>query len=71
MIDIARSVPGVVGAQISGAGMGGCMMVLAREEAVEALEERLTEEYYEPEGLEPQVDTCAPIAGACPITLAS
>ncbi len=69
MIDIARSVPGVVGAQISGAGMGGCMMVLAREEAVEALEERLTEEYYEPEGLEPQVDTCAPIAGACAIVL--
>jgi N-acetylgalactosamine kinase len=69
MIDIARGVPGVVGAQISGAGMGGCMMVLAREEAVETLRQKLTEHYYEPEGLEPQVDICAPIAGACAITI--
>ncbi len=69
MIDIARNVPGVLGAQISGAGMGGCMMALAREDAVELLRERLIEEYFTPMGLEPQVETCAPIAGACAIAL--
>jgi N-acetylgalactosamine kinase len=69
MVDLARTVPGVVGAQLSGAGMGGCMMVLARREAVEPLRQKLIEAYYSPLGLEPQVDTCIPIAGASVISL--
>jgi N-acetylgalactosamine kinase len=64
MVDIALGVKGVVGAQLSGAGMGGCMMVLAREEAVEEVSAVLTEKYYRPRNLDLQLETCSSIAGA-------
>ena len=38
MVDIASTVPGVAGAQIAGAGLGGCIMVLVRHESVAALQ---------------------------------
>lgn len=37
MVDIALATPGVLGAQLCGAGLGGCMMVLAQEEATESV----------------------------------
>lgn len=44
IVDLARSLPGVKGAQISGAGLGGCVMVLVaneqREEVLRALHAR-------------------------------
>jgi len=64
MADIACSVPGVAGAQIAGAGLGGCIMVLARKESVEALSNALTERYYGPEGREPEIISCIPAEGA-------
>ena len=39
-------------------------MALAREEATDQLIERLTQLYYQPRGLEPQVSVCTPIAGS-------
>jgi len=33
MVDIACSVPGVVGSQIAGAGLGGCIMIVAKKAA--------------------------------------
>ncbi len=50
MVDIAVGVPGTVGAQLAGAGLGGCMMVLTREESFAALQEALVERYYRPCG---------------------
>jgi N-acetylgalactosamine kinase len=41
MVDAALGVPGVAGAQLAGAGLGGCMMVLAHENATEALAQRM------------------------------
>ncbi len=67
MVDIVCAVPGVLGAQMSGAGMGGCMMALVRSEAAEAARAALVREYYEPAGLEPEVYVCRPIAGASPL----
>lgn len=64
MVDLAASVPGVAGAQLAGAGLGGCMMVLVHRDAVEALRERLTAGYYAPRGLRPDVYVCTPIAGS-------
>ena len=64
MVDLAMTVPGVVGAQLAGAGLGGCMMVLAHQDAVEPLVERLTAGYYAPRGLTPSVSACTPIAGS-------
>lgn len=64
MVDIATRVPGVAGAQIAGAGLGGCIMVLARKEAVDTLRRALVREYYRPAGLKPAVFACIPVEGA-------
>ena len=64
MVDIASSVPGVEGAQLAGAGLGGCMMVFAHRDAVEPLRRALVEGYYEPFGKPPSILLCRPIAGS-------
>lgn len=64
MIDKALSVQGVLGAQISGAGLGGCMMALIRADSTEALTECLVKEYYEPLGLEHRIIICSPVKGS-------
>ena len=64
MVDIVCSVPGVVGAQIAGAGLGGCIMILAKKEAVEAAEKKLIKEYYRPEKLQPAIIPCTTTQGA-------
>ena len=64
MVDTALSVEGVAGAQLAGAGLGGCMMVLAKSEAVESLTQLLTARYYEANGLEPALYTCYQAGGS-------
>jgi galactokinase len=64
MVDVSLRTSGVLGAQLAGAGLGGCMMVLTRREAVEELKRNLTADYYEPAGREPNVLICTPIAGS-------
>jgi len=64
LVDIALGVPGVVGAQLSGAGLGGSMMALVAEESCGAVQEAQTRLYYDPRGLDPLITVCAPIAGA-------
>ncbi|MEA4861831.1 MAG: NTP transferase domain-containing protein [Victivallaceae bacterium] len=64
MVDIVSTVDGVIGAQLAGAGLGGCMMVLARKQAVEALSEALISKYYSPHGLPDRILVCRPIAGS-------
>lgn len=44
IVDTARRVPGVKGAQMAGAGLGGCVMVLVEEAAADRLLRRLTKE---------------------------
>jgi N-acetylgalactosamine kinase len=64
MVDIALRVPGVVGAQLAGAGLGGCMMVLAQNDAISQLRTDLVAHYYEPHLQQPAVLLCEPIAGS-------
>jgi len=64
MVDLACSVEGVLGAQLSGAGLGGCMMVLLRAEAWEKLRRKMVREFYKPRGLEPDYTVCRPIEGS-------
>ncbi len=65
LVDIACRTPGVLGAQIAGAGLGGCAMVLVESDAVSQLTERLQQLFYTPLGLEPGVNVCTPSAGSC------
>lgn len=64
MVDIASSVPGVVGAQLAGAGLGGCIMILVRHDSVPAVRKALTLRYYRPRGLEPAAIPCVAVEGA-------
>jgi len=69
LVDISLGMPGVVGAQLSGAGLGGSMMALVKEDATEAVQEAQCRLYYEARGLEPLVTVCAPIGGAGVLTV--
>jgi len=62
MVDVAAATEGVAGAQLAGAGLGGCLMVLLRREAVPALRAGL--ERAAGPGPAPAVLICRPIAGA-------
>ncbi|HUV08651.1 MAG TPA: galactokinase, partial [Spirochaetia bacterium] len=64
MVDISKGIEGVVGAQLAGAGLGGCMMVYACRDAVRELRERLTERYYKVYGKPVSIMLCQPIAGS-------
>jgi N-acetylgalactosamine kinase len=64
MVDISLKTDGVFGAQLAGAGLGGCMMVLSRREAVHDLEVNLTEGYYDKIKKKPSILICRPVAGS-------
>ena len=64
MVDIALKSPGVLGAQISGAGLGGCMMVFVKNKYIEPLKTNLEQQYYLPNDLEPVIITSRPSAGS-------
>jgi len=63
MIDIVRVIPGVYGAQLAGAGLGGCVMILARQSAVPRIKTALAREYYRALGLPPTVWRVRPVTG--------
>jgi len=64
MVDIALRIPGVAGAQLAGAGLGGCIMALAHHDAVPQLQQAMADLYYRPAGREPQVEPCVPVEGS-------
>ncbi len=61
LVDLALGSEGVVGAQLAGAGLGGCMMVLVRRESRDALVDLLSRHPGVPED---GVYVCRPVAGA-------
>ena len=63
MVDIALRTPGVPGAQLAGAGLGGCMMVLCQTQAIAQLKNNLEQLYYKQAGIEPAILVCRPVAG--------
>jgi N-acetylgalactosamine kinase len=64
MVDISLGIDGVLGAQLAGAGLGGCMMLLVHEEAVPSVSAALEEQYYRPEGKPVSILHCRPISGS-------
>jgi N-acetylgalactosamine kinase len=64
LVDIALATPGVAGAQLSGAGLGGCVMILVREQSLEVLLASLNRDYYEQRRLEPGTTVCLPVQGS-------
>lgn len=64
MVDVALEA-GALGAQISGAGLGGSMMALVAEERAQVVVEAMRERYYRPLRLEPDYLVARPSRGAC------
>jgi galactokinase len=55
LVDAARTVPGVLGARMMGAGFGGCTINLVEEKAVGALEESVVRAFRDAFGREPKL----------------
>ena len=64
MVDIATRLDGVIGAQLAGAGLGGCIMILVRTNALGRLMRELRNEFYRPHGIPFNAHACTPVAGA-------
>ena len=63
LVEIARQVPGVLGARMMGGGFGGCTINLAREDAVEVLRQAVDEQYMARTGLQASIDVCRAAGG--------
>jgi galactokinase len=55
LVEIASSVPGVIGARLTGAGFGGCTVNLVHRDAVDRLREAVEAGYTARTGLTPRV----------------
>ncbi|MCD4699193.1 MAG: NTP transferase domain-containing protein [Phycisphaerae bacterium] len=64
LVDIACSVDGVLGAQLAGAGLGGCAVILCQTDAVRRVFSALRKGYYRPRGLKFDCHLCHPVAGS-------
>lgn len=58
IVDSVKKLPGVYGAQLAGAGLGGCTMILVQTSAAENVVEHLQEIGF-------QADVMHPVQGAC------
>ncbi len=70
LVDEALRVDGVVGAQMAGAGLGGCIMALVEDSSVQPLMSRLETRYRDRYGVDISnaIEPCVPIRGSGPIT---
>ena len=64
LVDIAQGVPGVVGASLTGAGLGGPVLVLVKEGAVQDVVEAVRRGYYERRDLPFAAEVCSSVEGA-------
>ena len=64
VVDIARAMPGVLGARMTGAGFGGCAIAFVETGCVASLQETIEYEYPIRTNRTPKVYACVPSAGA-------
>jgi galactokinase len=64
LVDIARGLPGIYGARLTGAGFGGCTVNLVDERQASVFVEGLRGEYREKTGWDAQVYLCQASRGA-------
>jgi len=58
VVDIARATEGVLGARMTGAGFGGCVVALVEPSAVESFRDAVERDYPERTGVDPDVYVC-------------
>jgi galactokinase len=64
LIELARALPGCVGARLTGAGFGGCTLNLVEEEHARDFIEQLSAGYRERTGRKAQIYLCKATGGA-------
>ncbi len=64
MVEIARSLPGTLGARMTGGGFGGCTVNLVESNSVDAFCAQIQRQYHEATGLDPSVYVAIPSRGA-------
>ncbi|MEN8254926.1 MAG: galactokinase family protein [Verrucomicrobiota bacterium] len=64
LVDLALQKKGVVGAGLTGAGLGGSMIALVKAESAQEVVDHLAENYYRKKGLPAKVEVVKPVAGA-------
>jgi galactokinase len=67
LVDIALATTGVVGAGLVGAGMGGGIVVVVKDEHAQQVIENLAEQYYRPKNLQVAAEVVAAVGGLCTI----
>jgi N-acetylgalactosamine kinase len=63
LVDIALATPGVAGAKLVGAGMGGCIVAIVKSEHAQKVIDNMAERYYRPRNLPPAAETITPVGG--------
>lgn len=63
LVDIAHTVPGVLGARMLGGGFGGCTVNLVLNETVEALRQAVEQQYPQRSGQQAIIDVCRAAGG--------
>jgi galactokinase len=64
LVDTGKSIEGVLGARLTGAGFGGCVLFFLKENSMKPLKEKIIEVYQKKTGITPQFYEILPSRGA-------
>ena len=64
LTDIARSITGVIGSRMTGAGFGGCTVNIVHRDVLETFQTLVKAEYHKHTGIEPEIYLCNVSDGA-------
>jgi galactokinase len=64
MVELARELPGLIGARLTGGGFGGCTINLVKQDKAKAFAEELGRRYAAKTGIQPQIHICHASGGA-------
>lgn len=67
LVDIALATPGVVGAGLVGAGMGGSIVIVVKDDCAQQVIDNLAEYYYHPRNLKVAAEVMTAVGGLCTI----